>query len=246
MASKLLSKRLIIIILFLCSVTQEFTAQNEPFNCDFNAYLFQRNDIYALDLASGSSYLVKEDVTPGSVNAVGYNPADGYIWGSLSTPEKTIVRIGKNFNVETFYIDELPNSSRYVGDVSSEGIYYLKGGGTSYYKIDLNPESENYTKYISSGVLSKNISVHDWAFNSVDGHLYTVEKTTNHLYRINATTSEVTDLGLVPILAGLKYTYGAVYFDLSGRFYVSANQTGTVYVIQNVQDLEVFSFKSGI
>jgi hypothetical protein len=216
-------------------------AQEEPFNCDFNAYLFQRNDIYALDLASGSSYLVKEDVTPGNVNAVGYNPADGYIWGALNTPAKTIVKIGKNFNVETFYIDELSTSNSYIGDVSSEGIYYMKSGGTSYYKIDLNPESSNYTKFISKEELSKNISIHDWAFNSVDGNLYTVEKKTNHLYRINAETSEVIDLGEVPILSGLNYTYGAVYFDLSGRFYVSANQTGTVYVIQNVQTLSAGS-----
>ena len=44
-------------------------------------------------------------------------------------------------------------------------------------------------------------------------------------------------LGEVPILAGLNYTFGAVYFDASGRFYVSSNQTGTIYVIQNVQEL---------
>ena len=227
-------------ILFFLTLILSFSTsgQEEPFNCDYNAYLFQYNDIYALDLASGSSYLVKENITEGNVNAVGYNPADGYIWGSLSTPAKTIVRIGKNFNVDTFYIDELPTSSRYVGDVSSDGIYYLKGGGTSFYKIDLNPESANYTKFKSNESLSKSLSIHDWAFNSVDGHLYTVEKGTNHLYRINATTSEVIDLGEVPILAGLDYHYGAVYFDASGRFYVSANQTGTVYVIQNVQTLE--------
>jgi hypothetical protein len=227
-------------ILFFLTLILSLTtsAQEEPFNCDYNAYLFQRNDIYALDLASGSSYLVKEDVADGNVNAVGYNPADGYIWGSVSSPAKTIIRIGKNFNVESFYIDELPTSSRYIGDVSSEGIYYLKGGGTTFYKIDLNPESANYTKFISNELLSKNLSIHDWAFNAVDGHLYTVEKNTNHLYRINAATNEIIDLGEVPILAGLKYTYGAVYFDASGRFYVSANQTGTVYVIQNVQTLE--------
>jgi hypothetical protein len=72
-------------------------AQEEPFNCDYNAYLFQRNDIYALDLASGSTYLVKEDITPEYVNAVGYNPAEGYIWGSLNSIENKIVRIGKKF-----------------------------------------------------------------------------------------------------------------------------------------------------
>ncbi len=228
----------IISLLWIIIIHFSVVAQNEPFNCDYNAYLFQYNDIYALDLASGSSYLVKENVIDGNVNGVGYNPADGYIWGSISTPEKSIVRIGKNFNVETFYIDELPTSNRYIGDVSADGIYYLKGGGTSYYKIDLNPESANYTKFMSNESLTKSLSIHDWAFNSVDGHLYTVEKKTNHLYRINASTSEVIDLGEVPILAGLNYTYGAVYFDASGRFYVSANQTGTVYVIQDVQTIE--------
>ncbi|SHM81353.1 T9SS type A sorting domain-containing protein [Polaribacter sp. KT 15] len=241
MRTKLLPTYAILILLLINILPKEVWAQNEPFNCDYNAYLFQRNDIYALDLASGSSYLVKEDVTPGSINAVGYNPADGYIWGYLSSPSKSIVKIGKNFNVEIFTIDELTTAGKYIGDVSASGIYYLKGGGTEYYTIDLNPESENYTKYISKGTLSKNISVHDWAFNAVDGQLYTVEKNTNHLYRINPETNVVTDLGLVPILAGLKYTYGAVYFDLSGRFYVSANQTGTVYVIQNVQDLQIGS-----
>lgn len=241
MRTKLLPTYAILILLLINILPKEVWAQNEPFNCDYNAYLFQRNDIYALDLASGSSYLVKEDVTPGNINAVGYNPADGYIWGYLSSPSKSIVKIGKNFNVETFTIDELTTAGKYIGDVSASGIYYLKGGGTEYYTIDLNPESANYTKYISKGTLSKNISVHDWAFNAVDGQLYTVEKNTNHLYRINPETNVVTDLGLVPILAGLKYTYGAVYFDLSGRFYVSANQTGTVYVIQNVQDLQIGS-----
>ncbi|MBL4605560.1 MAG: hypothetical protein JKY02_07855 [Flavobacteriaceae bacterium] len=213
-------------------------AQGDPFNCDYNAYLFQFNDVYALDLASGSSYLVATDITPGSINAAGYNPADGYIWGSLSSPEKTIVKIGEDFSVETFYIDELPTSGRYIGDVDASGHYHLKGGGDTYYKIDLDPNSPNYTNFISTGTLSENITIHDWAFNAVDGHLYTVEKNTNHLYRINTSTSQVTDLGEVPILSGLNYTYGAVYFDASGRFYVSANQTGTVYVVYDVQSLE--------
>ena len=57
---------------------------------------------------------------------------DGFIWGSLSAPSKTIVRIGKNFETTLFYIDELPTNGRYVGDVSASGIYYLKGGGTTY------------------------------------------------------------------------------------------------------------------
>ena len=216
----------------------ELTIQDTPFNCDYNAYLFQYNDVYAIDLASGNSYEVATDITEGSINAAAYNPADGFIWGSLSTPSKTIVRIGKNFETTTLYVDELPTSNRYIGDISATGIYYLKGGGTTYYTIDLDPNSANYGQHIATLSLSQSISNHDWAFNAVDNKLYTVEKNTNILYRINAETGTMESLGEVPILSGLNYTYGAVYFDASGRFYVSANQTGTIYVIQNVQDLD--------
>ncbi|WP_452600345.1 DUF6923 family protein [Pontimicrobium sp. MEBiC01747] len=225
----------ILLVFFLLS--NRTTAQDIPFNCDYNAYLFQHNDVYAIDLASGNAFVVVENVTPGNINAAAYNPADGFIWGSLSSPAKTIVRIGKDFSTVQFYIDELPTSNRYIGDVSSAGVYYLKGSGTTYYKINVDPESANYAQHMATETLSQNINIHDWAFNAVDGQLYTVEKNTNILYRINAETSEVVSLGEVPILSGLNYTYGAVYFDASGRFYVSANQTGTIYVIQNVQDL---------
>ncbi|MBT8179121.1 MAG: T9SS type A sorting domain-containing protein, partial [Eudoraea sp.] len=68
--------------------------------------------------------------------------------------------------------------------------------------------------------------------------LYTLEKGTNHLYRITADTGDVEDLGEVPILSGFNYTYGAVYFDVDGNFYVSANQTGSVYKISRVQEVQ--------
>ena len=219
------------------STDNELVIQDTPFYCDYNAYLFQYNDVYAVDLASGNSYTVATDITGGNINAAAYNPIDGFIWGSLSTPSKTIVRIGKNFETTLFYVDELPTSGRYVGDVSASGIYYLKGGGTTYHSIDLNTNSATYSQYLTALNLSQNLNVHDWAFNAVDNLLYTIEKGTNILYRINAETGVVQSLGEVPILSGLNYTYGAVYFDASGRFYISANQTGTIYVIQNVQVL---------
>ncbi len=221
-----------VLILSFTTIAQE----DIPFNCDFNAYLFQYNDVYAVDLASGNSYLVSENVTEASINAAAYNPADGFIWGSLKD-SKDIVRIGKNFTTTVFTIPEFSTSGRYIGGISAAGMYYLKGGGTSYYKVNLNPESPNYIQHNATENLSQSLSIHDWAFNAVDGQLYTVEKNTNILYRINPDNGVVTALGEVPILAGNNYTYGAVYFDVDGRFYVSANQTGTIYVIQNVQDV---------
>jgi len=228
--------RILTLLLFLGNIFL-VQAQEIPFDCDYNAYLFQRNDVFAIDLASGNSIQVATDITPGNVNATGYNSVDGYIWGSLSTPQQTIVRIGKNFQVTTYFIPELSTSNRFVGDVSTDGIYYVKEGSSSYALVDLDPSSPNYTQFMESKSLSQSLNIHDWAFNAVDGQLYTVEKSSNILYRIAPDTGIVTNLGVVPVLSGYNYTYGAVYFDASGRFYVSANQTGTVFVIQNVQTL---------
>ena len=229
--------QLFALLISLLSATA-LNAQEEPFNCDYNAYLFQFNDVYALNLASGASILVAENITTEKINAAGYNPTDGYIWGSLSSSERKIVRIGKNFSVTEYVIPTLPTSGRYIGDVSADGVYYLKPGGTTIYRVDINPESPNYLTGLPNLTMNDNLSIHDWAFNAVDGMLYTVEKNSNILYRVDPADGAVTAIGEVPILSGLRYTYGAVYFDADGRFYVSANQTGTLYVIQNVQNLE--------
>ncbi|ANH60758.1 DUF6923 family protein [Dokdonia donghaensis] len=230
-----LAQQVFLVACLVC--TFNVSAQDIPFNCDYSAYLFQYNDVYAIDLASGNSFLAAENVTSGNINAAAYNPADGFIWGYLSSPSKSIVRIGKDFNTTVFTIDALTTGNKYVGDISATGQYYFKAGGSTYYKVDLDPTSSTYTELLSTETLSQSINVHDWAFNAVDNQLYTVEKGTNIIYRINPDNGVVTPLGIVPILSGLNYTYGAVYFDASGRFYVSANQTGTIYVIQSVQDL---------
>ncbi|RDY61211.1 DUF6923 family protein [Flagellimonas nanhaiensis] len=213
-------------------------AQSEPFDCTYNAYLFQYNDIYAIDLASGSSYLVKEDILSSSINGAAYNSADGFLWGYVSGNPKTIVRIGKNFETDVYTIPEIPvTNNNYVGDIDLFGQYYFRSGNSTYHHVDLNPESPNYLQYMGSTTLSKSINIHDWAFNAADNMLYTVEKKTNVLYRIEVETGNVESLGVVPILSGNNYTYGAVYFDVDGNFYVSANQTGTVYVIRAVQNI---------
>ncbi|WP_075342936.1 DUF6923 family protein [Tenacibaculum agarivorans] len=225
-------------IVFTSIFAQTLTSQtSEPFNCVTEAYLFQSNDVYAQNLASGSAILDAIDITPNVINGVGYNSKDGYIWGSLKSPANTIVRIGKDYEVTTYTLSNAPYS--YVGDVNQDGVYFLKNGSSSFYKIDLDPESPTYLTNIGSQALSQAITNHDWAFNAADDMLYTVEKHSNILYRIDTTTGNVEALGEVPILSGLNYTYGAVYFDVDGNFYISANQTGTVYIVYEVQNITV-------
>lgn len=227
--------KITLIIVLMLFFNVRTNSQTQPFNCVTEAYLFQSNDVYAQNLASGNAILEGIDIDPSVINGVGYNPKDGYIWGSLKSPSNTIVRIGNNYEVTQYTVANAPYS--YVGDVNQDGIFYLKNGSSSFYKIDLDPSSPNYLTNIGTVSLSQAISNHDWAFNAVDDMLYTVEKYTNILYKIDPVSGNVQALGEVPILSGLDYTYGAVYFDVDGNFYISANQTGTVYVIYGVQNV---------
>lgn len=234
-------KSLLVLLLVNFAATK-IVAQNSPFNCVEEAYLFQNNDVYSQNLASGNAVLDGINITPANINGVGYNSVDGYIWGSLKSPANTLVRIGANYQVDTYTVANAPFS--YVGDVHPNGTYYLKSGGDGFYKVDLDPASPTYLTNTGTGTLSRSINCHDWAFNAADNMLYTVEKGTNLLCKIDPATGVVQEIGIVPILSGLNYTYGAVYFDVDGNFYVSANQTGTVYIVRQVQNLGIGSIIS--
>ncbi len=210
----------------------------QQFECPVEAYLFQYNDVYKVNLASGTTELAAVDIVEGNINACGYNNTDGMIWGSLTTPDKAIAKVGNNYATTVYIIEELPSANSYIGDVDSSGIYYLKPSGSTVYCVDVNPESENYGKFRNSFELSSNPNIADWAFNPVDAMLYTVTRP-GMLIRIDVSTGDVTDIGLVPVLNGEQYTFGAVYFDPDGNLYISSNQTGTIYKITAVQDLNV-------
>jgi hypothetical protein len=67
MKRKLFCPKTLVFVVVMNFCFNFVTSQSLPFNCDFNAYLFQYNDVYAIDLASGTSVLLKENVTPGSI-----------------------------------------------------------------------------------------------------------------------------------------------------------------------------------
>ena len=116
-------------------------------------------------------------------------------------------------------------------------LLYFQNNGAG--QEDLTIACNNYIQSFGKLELSTPLQIHDWAFNVVDGYLYTVEKNSNILYRIDSYSGDVTPLGEVPILSGNNFSYGAVYFDASGNFYVSSHQTGTIYIVFEVHTLEI-------
>ncbi|MDQ6480544.1 DUF6923 family protein [Dyadobacter sp. LHD-138] len=229
-------------------------SQNTPYDldgCDANN---GTSTITEYNLLTGafttSGQLVNSFGGNTAINAVGYNPTDGYIWGyRLGTNQ--LVRIGANNTVDFFAIQSLPNTCPTVSsidntaftsaDVSANGVSYLLNGieGTHLYLVDINPSSPNYLQLLGAIPLSHspgvgNISaITDIAFNPIDGLLYAVT-VNNNLIRINPTTGSVNTLGVVSgVPAGVGYV--TQYFDVNGNFYIQAgNGSNDMYRITNV------------
>jgi CshA-type fibril repeat protein len=220
-----------------CTTAPLATSQ-PPFRCgDSKSYLFQQAPTVALeyDLTTGITTPVNDGnplVAGATINAIGFNPVDNYIWGSItlgSTYTNHIARVGSNYSVQIFEIKDLAPGGYNTGDISLDGILYLRNGTGSYYKVDLNPSSANYLHAVAITTTMQGVS--DWAVNPIDNNIYAVTAS-KQLLRLDPATGNVTSLGIV---AGLESEstigFGAVFMDNTGGFYLSNNSTGNIFKI---------------
>ena len=203
------------------------------FSINAQSELFIHNSVSILSSTLTTSY--SSTVKNVFENSNNNNKRTNFISNSLGIPKRAFHINDKYFKIKRYYLDRLLASEKYNGNLSNEGVYYLKGENSDYYKIyctkDLNPKSDSYTFFYEKEKLSKKLNIDAFAFNKLDGHLYTVEKNTNHLYKINPETNRIIDLGEVPILSGFNYNYTDISFDSEGFLYVKAKQTGSLYLL---------------
>lgn len=207
-----------------------------PFTCSGNAYIFTSHssknnptDVYVTDIVSGNFDLVKSDINPTNINAIGYNITDNYIWGYDKITEE-VKRVDKNYNVTSYTIAGLPKNGYHAGDVSTDGILYLYtkffDDGKKIYKVDVNPSSATYLKMVSEISLSEKLVTSDFAFHPDDNMIYFAGET--NLFKIDTNTKIIHDLGSLG-LSGSRI-FVATFFDNDGYFYIQENE-GTVYRI---------------
>lgn len=186
---------------------------------------------------------------PGYVNALGHNPVDNFLWGSVSGNK--IVKIGANANWEEHIIANLPTGGFWnTGTISSNGYYYLTTTLDSrYYTIDLDPTRSTYLNLVdpTAGYVLDNTApfgtamsptrrISDWAFNPVDNKLYAIINTgdpnQNSVMVFNPATG-VSTLSSSPVSGGAieGSDYGGAYFDSEGNFYIIRNNSGHFYRI---------------
>ncbi len=209
-----------------------------PFeSCPSNAFLMQQSiaQLYGVNLVTGEYSLLSDSLgTNDKINAIGFNFHDNYIYG-WGYEWGTLVRIGDDYQITPIALENNPGINFFVGDVAlNENSYYFYKKGSDYglYKVSLNEQSNEYLKVIKIiNGQSLSLPIFDFAFHPDNGFAYTVDKN-GQLYQINVTNGDLVALGNV----GESGTFGAVYFDVEGNFYISRNSDGYVFII-DIEDI---------
>lgn len=225
-----LAKVVACIALISLSSARSFSA---PFTaCPSEAFLVQDNvaRLYGVNLATGFYEELSNSMgTSGKLNAMGFNFHDDYLyaWGY---EHATLVRIHNDYQIEPLQLQNKPSANFYVGDVSiNENAYYFyhPNGSHGLYRASLDPLAQDFlmvSRIADGNQLS--MRIYDFAFHPSNGFLYSVDGSGN-LLQIDAGLGVRTNLGNV----GQSGTFGAVYFDADGNFYISRNNDGHIYRI---------------
>lgn len=218
-------------------------ANADPFeDCPVKAFLIQGKiaKVYGVNLATGHYEVLKNGIDTGErFNGVGFSVHDNFIYG-WDYRNQTLSRMHSDFSLEPLEIQNKPGKTFFVGDVSlASNTYYGyrrsdNQGDYGLYSVSLDPDSPDYLdmQNIVDG-RTLNLRVFDIAFHPTDSFAYTVDRD-GILYRLDVTAGAATNLGYVGADANqndLKGTYGAVYFDVDGNFYISRNQDGQIFRI---------------
>ncbi|MCX2982505.1 LruC domain-containing protein [Halieaceae bacterium IMCC14734] len=186
--------------------------------------------LYSVSLTTGTYDLLKEMDTVNKLNGMGFNYSDGYLYAWFYE-QQTLARIHADYSIEPLQLQPALNLQYYIGDIAvtdnAQYIYRKNGANGGLWRIALDPVSTDYLQpqqIVTAQELYLNIF--DMAFHPSDGFIYSVDNI-GRLYRISPAN------GVASLVAnvGQTGTFGAVYFDVDGRLYISRNNDGYIFRI---------------
>lgn len=169
---------------------------------------------------------------PVSYNAIGFNPANNYMYGMVSgaataaLPLGALVRIGEGGVVTrvgtSVYTHPVTGSTRWFSGAfnPADGLYYISDSGPNTTMLALNASTGAIVRTVDLGQIP---GVQDFAFK--DGFAWGANNA-GDIRRLNVTTGAVTVFpGVMPTATG---GYGAVWNFGNGNLGFSSNATGDV------------------
>ena len=202
------------------------------FACDSNFFETIDGQLSVFDVATSTYTPIGPDQE--HYNATGFNVQDNYIYGigREGSIDNRLLRIGSDGSYELVAgIGSVSPASS--GTFNLNNIYYHSFLPTTMKFIDLaNPAAGETTITFSGNTgLPVNREYADGAFMQYAGKEYIVAAKDGVLGIYNLTDMVITTKAVAGFETG---SYGAVWATADGRFYASANNSGTIYAIDNV------------
>jgi len=251
---KRLNKGLFLLLLFFNF--EGFSQGPAVFTCDASA-LYQtikiEQDIagvgsdgdmifYAVDPSTGQFQFVgnlsvdddgagNEDVAiPGTINSIGFNPVDGFIYG-INPNTVQLYRISPNGFVEILGNISGPLESasggKQAGVFDDNGIYYVTGGVKKLYSIDLSANPQQGDTFQSTFLFDIGKTTSDIAINPLNNLMYGWDQRRRQLFTIDLDNGDINTIG--PNANTSQFgVFGALYFTAGGQLigYGDDTQTG--------------------
>jgi len=188
---------------------------------------------YAVDPSTGEFQFVgnlsvdddgagNEDIAiPGSINSIGFNPIDGFIYG-INPNTVELYRISPNGFVQSLGNITGPlasaNGGKQAGVFDENGIYYVSGGVQKLYSIDLSSNPQPGDPLPSTFLFDTNKNTSDIAINPLNNLMYGWDQANNkrQLFTINLDTGDINVIG-PPDGTSQYRIFGALYFTAGAQ-----------------------------
>jgi len=208
--------------------TEAYIYTSDPYDSSGNRVYSNPTDVSKINLVTRQNSLVKKDLYPVNINAIGYGVSDNFIWG-FDIENFRLIRTDVKQQVLSWKVDDLPDYHFHIADVSPKGVLYLasaylkwidgveKNGMLRIYRVDVNPNSHTFRKALPPIELdNQNLYGADFAFSPIDEKIYMVSRYDGDIYRIDPESGHVEDIGNT----GFGYADSHVqFFDRDGYFY---------------------------
>jgi len=192
-----------------------------PFDCSSEFFVTLSNELNTLDPYDFSGGLTLLYDIGQSVNAIGYNVLDDYIYAINST-NTHLIRLHSDATVEDLGDIGL-GMNPYTGAFDLDGNYYVSAGGTTVANIDVVGLT------FTTVTTSQSFDAADWAYHVDEAKFYGANG--NTLYAFDPGTNDVTTSAISGFLGGEGPTFGAAFYFTDGYIYVWNNTTGNLYQI---------------
>ncbi|KAK8059443.1 hypothetical protein PG996_009373 [Apiospora saccharicola] len=243
------------------SATSSTSPAFPPWSCDPSGIVIRQQtsgsstvqSLSKVNITTGNATLVKQSVGTGAtIDAMGYNVLDNYVYAALGTTPGSLLRIASNGDSQTLGSLGLTAAVN-TGDVDENGYLWAAAGGKQWWQFDVRPGSATFGQTVASGTAAApQYPIQDWVYapNAAlastgqqacclyalgydDPLQLGVIKYNTYLQQFNRTSKAWTTLfsygNLAGTILGGKSVWGATYAADDGFIYSSENTSGELW-----------------